>query len=77
MTTKTIDAQLLKYWPMLEKDEKQSILSVIKTFLKQKEGGPRRLTNEEYNRELDEAEARIRAGKFTSHEDVLKESESW
>ncbi len=76
MTTKTIDAQLLKYWPMLEKEEKQSILGVIKTFLKQKEA-PRRLTIEEYNRELDEAEARIRAGKFTSHEDVLKESESW
>jgi len=76
MTTKTIDAQLLKYWPMLEKEEKQSILGVIKTFLKQKEA-PRRLTIEEYNRELDEAEKRLNSGGGLSIEDAIKEAEAW
>lgn len=76
MTTKTIDAQLLKYWPMLEKDEKQSILGVIKTFLKQKEA-PRRLTIEEYNRELDEADKRMNSGGGLSIEDAIKEAEAW
>jgi hypothetical protein len=76
MATKSIDNQILQYLPLLEKDEKQSILSVIKSFMKGKEK-PQRLTVEEYNRELEEAEKRYDAGNFTSHEDVLKEAESW
>jgi len=43
----------------------------------QKRAMPPRFTIEEYNRELDAAEARMDAGFFTTHEDVLKESESW
>lgn len=76
MTTKTIDAQLQKYWPMLEKDEKQSILAVIKTFMKQKEV-PRRLTIEEYNRELEEADIRMNSGGGLSIEDAMREAETW
>jgi hypothetical protein len=76
MATKSIDNQILQYLPLLEKDEKQSILSVIKSFMKGKEK-TQRLTVEEYNRELEEAEKRYDAGNFTSHEDVLKEAESW
>ena len=32
---------------------------------------------EEYNRELDEANARIESGKFVSQEDMEKESTKW
>ena len=31
----------------------------------------------QYNNELDAAEARITSGKFTSHEDLERESEGW
>jgi hypothetical protein len=77
MPAQTIDSQILRSLPLLEHDQKKSLLSVIRSFLKNKEVTPTRLTIEEYNKELEEAEARVNAGFFTSHEDVLKESESW
>jgi len=78
MTTQALDNQLQQYWPLLEKEEKQSILTFIKSFVKHKgDTPPQRLTIEQYNKELEAAEARIDAGFFTSHEDVLKESETW
>lgn len=77
MATMSLDNQIKKYLPLLANDEKQSLLGVIKSFLKHKEDIPQRLTIEQYNKELEEAEARMDAGHFTSHEHVLKESESW
>jgi len=76
MATKSLDNQILQYLPLLEKDEKQSILSVIRSFLKGKEK-PQRLTIEQYNKELEEAEARIDAGFYTTQEELEKESETW
>ncbi len=32
---------------------------------------------DQYNKELEEAEGRIASGDFISHEDVMKESNSW
>ena len=75
----SLDNEIKKYLPLLGANEKQSILGVIKSFLQLKEEpkAPQRLTIEQYNKELEEAEARYDAGFFTSHEEVLKESESW
>jgi hypothetical protein len=36
-----------------------------------------RITIEQYNKELEEAEARMDAGEFISHEDAKKQAESW
>ena len=38
---------------------------------------PQRLTIEQYNKELDAAEAQYNNGEFTSIEDVVKKAESW
>lgn len=35
------------------------------------------ITITEYNKELDAAEGRIRGGKFTTQEDLERESEEW
>lgn len=78
MTTISLDNQLRQYWPLLPKEEKQSILSHIKSLLKSKDDVvSQRLTMEQYNKEIEEAEKRMDAGLFTSHEDVLKEAGSW
>ena len=76
MTSTSIDTQLQHYWQLLAFEDKKSILSYIKSKVKSKEI-PKRLTIEEYNRELDAAEARIRAGQFISQEDLEKEAASW
>lgn len=36
-----------------------------------------RISIEQYNQELDEANARMDAGEYVSHEDVKKESATW
>jgi hypothetical protein len=36
-----------------------------------------RIGIDQYNRELEEANSRIDAGEFLTHEDVKKESKSW
>ena len=75
MATTSLDNQLQQYWPLLEKEEQQSILTFIKSFLKNK--GPKNINIEQYNKELEEAEKRMNAGQYTSLEDALKQSESW
>jgi len=77
MPAQSLDNQILHYLPLLEQDQKKSILTVIKSFLKSKEAVPQRSTIEQYNKELEEAEARMDAGKFTSQEDAEKLAQSW
>lgn len=36
-----------------------------------------RISIDQYNREIEEANSRIDAGEFVTHEDVKKESKSW
>jgi hypothetical protein len=80
MATMSLDDEMMKYWSKLDVEKKQSVLSNIKNLLKNKES-KKQMTKEEfliqYNKEIEEAEARMDAGHFTSMEDVLKESESW
>ncbi len=71
--SKALDKELLKYWKLLNSPQKESIIEVIKSFL-HPEG---RISIEQYNKEIDEAMARMDAGKFITHEDLVKESEKW
>ena len=50
--------------------------SLIGELMKWKEEH-QRVSIEQYNKELEEANARIEAGKSIAHEDVEEESESW
>jgi len=58
MSAHSIDSQILRSLPLLEPDQKKSLLSVIKSFLKQQETSGR-LTIEEYNKEIDDAVKRV------------------
>jgi predicted transcriptional regulator len=77
MTSTLLDTEINKYLPLLGTEEKMSLLTVIKSFLNLKKENPDNINIEEYNKEIDEAMARIDNGKFTNHEDVEKEMESW
>lgn len=72
MNSSTIKEEMLQYFSRLSEVEQQSILEMIKTFIQSRktEFGP--VTLEEYNQELDMADAEIEAGNFISHEDVKK-----
>lgn len=71
-----LDKELVKYWELLDTGQKKSIIGMIKSFLQPIEK-KERISIEQYNQELDEAMARIDAGKFTTQEELEKESEKW
>jgi hypothetical protein len=79
MATMSLDNQIKKYLPLLGAEEKQSLLGVIKSFitLKEEPKAPQRLTIEQYNKELDEAEARMDAGEFYTMEEVEQMAKKW
>ena len=72
METGAIKEEMLQYFSRLNDAEQQSVLEMIKTFIKgrSKEFGP--VTLEEYNRELEEADAEIESGDYVTHEEVKK-----
>lgn len=70
MTT-TLSEEMLAYFDRLTDAEQKSVLQLIKTFVESKNDF-RPQTIEEYNRELEEADARIEAGEFVTHEEVMK-----
>lgn len=61
----------------LEKVEDLSLLQAIKAVLHYGMKNEGRISVEEYNRELDEANARIDSGKFITQEDLEKEAAQW
>lgn len=70
-----LDKELHAYIDILDTDQKKSLLNVIKTFLNPSKVD--RVSVRQYNKEIDEAEQRIKEGNFLSQEDVENESSSW
>jgi len=74
---KALDQELVYYMFQLDEAEKKSVLQMLKTFVKGREKSVDRITIEQYNKEIDEAIARVEAGDFFTHDDVEKMSKGW
>jgi len=76
---KALDKQILEYLPLLGPEEKQSLIGVIKSFLHLKEasGTYPSISIEQYNKELEEAEAAFEKGDYISNEALLKQMKKW
>ncbi|MEP6949683.1 MAG: hypothetical protein ABI863_10435 [Ginsengibacter sp.] len=72
METTVLSEEMLAYFSRLNREEQQSVPAMVKTFINSpnKEFGT--VTLDEYNRELEEADAEIEAGDFVTHEEVKK-----
>ena len=77
MITGGLDSEIQRFLPLLGNEEKQSLLSVIRSFLNLRKYEIGGVGIEQYNKEIDEAMARINNGEFTTHEDLEKEMETW
>jgi hypothetical protein len=77
MATQVINQEMIEYFKQLNNAEKKSVVQLIKTFLKARNDSPGRISIEQYNKELDEAERQIEAGNFITQEDLEKEMETW
>jgi hypothetical protein len=50
---------------------------MLKTFVKGRDGQVSRISVEEYNQELKEAETEYERGEYTSHEEFVKQIKKW
>lgn len=76
MTATTIKKQVDNYLPLLSAKQQTLILDMIKTFLNV-DKDTKRITRKQYNKEINEAVARIEKGNSVSHKDALKELSQW
>jgi hypothetical protein len=73
MAASALDIELSNYWPMLLSIQKESLLSVIKSFLQ----SPERISEHQYNQEPLEAEEEYKTGNYISSEDMLQLIRKW
>lgn len=74
---KALERELLQYILQLDEAEKKSVLQMLKTFLKGREKKLPRVSIEQYNKEIDEAIARVEAGEYYTHEEVEQMAKDW
>jgi hypothetical protein len=72
-----LERELLQYIVQLNEAEKKSVLQMLKTFLKDREKKHSRISIEQYNKEIDEAVARVEAGEYYTHDDVERMAKDW
>ena len=75
--SKTIDREMFIYFMQLNDAEKQSVVELLKTFMKGRKGQFDRISIEQYNKDIDEAMEQVSKGEYTTFEDLEKEMESW
>jgi hypothetical protein len=76
MSAKTIEKEMHDYFMQLNDAEKKSVVQMIKTFLRGRKS-EETINIEEYNKEIDDAVARVEAGEFYTQEEVEKMSKEW
>ncbi len=67
-----IERELNTYIHQLSTDQKKSLLGFIKTMFKNRGEEVESITIEQYNKELDEADAEIDRGEFYTHEEAIE-----
>ena len=75
MVALPVDNEFMEYWIELSLPKKESLLSAAKNFVEhRKDTG--HISIEQYNKELDEAMARMDNGEFYTHEQAVQISKS-
>ena len=74
---KVLEKQMVSYFTQLNEQQKKSVIQMLKVFLNGKVENKKRISIEQYNKELDEAMEQIKKGEVYSHEEVVKMSKTW
>lgn len=68
---KSLDKEIVQYLPQLNVKQKKTVLTVVKTFMKEKKDWWDEIS-EEQQKAIDKSLAEMKAGKLTPHEEVMK-----
>lgn len=74
---KALEQELLQCILQLDDAEKKAVLQMLKTFVKGRQGKSSRISIEEYNQGLHEAETEYEKGEFTTQEEFVKQMKKW
>jgi L-lactate utilization protein LutC len=77
MKEQTLNREFKLYYSRLSKAQKESMLSMMKSFLDETAGKSKRISVAQYNKELEEAEERINNGQFITQESLREEAKGW
>ena len=73
MTTLAIREKLSNYMQVADDKKVKEMYALLKDDIKQEE----RISIEQYNKEIDEAEAEYKRGEFITHEQMLEKIKKW
>ena len=76
MSPLALKKQFDSFLPLLSEKQQSLILEMVKSFLNV-DTGTKRISKKQYNKELDEAIARIEKGDFLTNDEALKELSKW
>jgi vacuolar-type H+-ATPase subunit D/Vma8 len=76
MTVIAIKKQVDNYLPLLSVKQQALILEMIKSFLNV-DVDSKKISRKQYNKEINDAVARIEKGNFVTHKDAIKELSKW
>ena len=76
MTTTAVKKQVDNYLPLLTSKQQTLVLEMIKNFVNV-DNDTKRISRKQYNKEINEAVARIENGKSISNKVALKELSKW
>lgn len=71
-----IDKEIIDFLPLLGKEEKQTLLSVIKSFMHLKSES-KRISIEQYNQEIEASEKEYEEESYVTHNVFKKEVDQW
>jgi hypothetical protein len=74
---KVLDTEMQNYFTQLNDAEKKSVIQMLKTFLQSRKDKADRISVEQYNQELQEAEAEYQKGTYVTHDELLKQIKKW
>lgn len=71
-----IDQEIVQYLPRLNDQQKEAVLSVIKTFAAEQKDWWDEISKEQ-REAIDQSLAEMKAGKLTPQDEVLKKHKKW
>lgn len=71
MAEQTMSEELLQYFTKLPEQDQREVISFVKTYVNGDNESEEPQTLEDYNQELEEADAAIERGEFVTHEEVM------
>jgi hypothetical protein len=77
MKEQALNQEFFRYYNRLSKGQKESMLSLVKSFLEKDDKKTKRISVKQYNKELEEAEKRINDGEYITQESLKEEAKKW